>query len=197
MAYDSFSLLITSHVIYWQFSFFVCHFSVAISARYVTNYLFHVQWRKLALIFLYFSFPFIEAALHFMFRVMFCLNSSIPVLLYINPFYFLNVLMNSSNPSFPTSYKWIHLFFQWIHLLHDFIYTIYEFNYLWFTLDSYSMWIHLFASTHNFFDSFFLSTFQRCLTWMIVHTKRVVLQKMMPTMITYTSDYWFWWIWFI
>ncbi len=87
--------------------------------------------------FLYFSFPFIEAVLHIMCGVVFCLISFILILLCMNSFYFVNVSMNSSNPSFPTSYKWIHLillmnslftwihgifYIPWIHLLHDFTY---------------------------------------------------------------------------
>ncbi len=69
--------------------------------------------------------------------------------------------------------QWIHLilhsprlinefiyFYQWIHLLHEFIHTIYEFIYLWFSLNSYNLRIHLFASTHNLLIPFFLAHFR-------------------------------------
>ncbi len=109
--------------------------------------------------------------------------------------YFVIVSMNSSSPSFPMSYERIHIFYllsmysfitwihgifniHWICLLYEFIYldfhcihTICEFIYFWFSLNSYNLWIHLFASTHNFLVSFLLSTFQTWLTSTIVPTK--------------------------
>ncbi len=126
----------------------------------------------------------------------------------MNTFYFVDVSMNSSNPSFLTSYKWIHLFLSmnslitwirgifyipWIHLLCDFIYYMIFTEFIQFMNSSICdfHWIHTiceFIYLHPlifFFDSFLLSTFQTCLTWTIVPKKRVVLQKMMSTMITY------------